>query len=94
MAGVSAEPGPPGRPQPQYDAFADDFLEHARDSLFNAHYDRPACLNLLGDVAGLRVLDAACGPGLYAAELAGRGAEVIGFDQRTCSSAPRRRPRA
>jgi SAM-dependent methyltransferase len=27
------------------------------------------------------VLDAACGPGLYAAELACRGAEVIGFDQ-------------
>jgi SAM-dependent methyltransferase len=78
MTGVTAEPG---RPPPQYDAFADDFLEHARDGLFNAHYDRPACLDLLGDVAGSRVLDAACGPGLYAAELAGRGAEVVGFDQ-------------
>jgi SAM-dependent methyltransferase len=78
MTGVTAEPD---RPPPQYDSFADDFLAHARDGLFNAHYDRPACLDLLGDVAGLRVLDAACGPGLYAAELAGRGAEVIGFDQ-------------
>ncbi len=68
-------------PRPQYETFADEFLEHARDGFFNAHYDRPACLSLLGDVAGQDVLDAGCGPGLYAAELAGRGARVIGFDQ-------------
>ena len=67
--------------QPQYEAFADEFLEHARDGFANAHYDRPACLSLLGDVAGQRVLDAACGPGLYAAELVRRGAHVTGFDQ-------------
>lgn len=66
---------------PQYDVFADEFLDHARDSFYNAHYDRPACLSLLGEVAGKRVLDAACGPGLYAAELVSRGAQVIGFDQ-------------
>ncbi len=66
---------------PQYEVFADEFLAHAEDGFFNAHYDRPACLALLGDVAGKRVLDAACGPGLYAAELARRGAEVVGFDQ-------------
>jgi ubiquinone/menaquinone biosynthesis C-methylase UbiE len=66
---------------PQYDEFADEFLNHARDGLYNAHYDRPACLELLGDVAGRTVLDAACGPGLYAEELTARGAEVIGFDQ-------------
>jgi SAM-dependent methyltransferase len=65
----------------QYDLFADAFLEHAADGFFNAYYDRPACLQLLGDVAGRRVLDAACGPGLYAAELVRRGAEVVGFDQ-------------
>jgi SAM-dependent methyltransferase len=67
--------------QPQYDVFADEFLAHARDGLYNAHYDRPACLDLLGDVAGRRVLDAACGPGLYAAELVRRGDVVTGFDQ-------------
>ena len=66
--------------QPQYDAFADEFLEVAKDGFFNAHYDRPACLSLLGDVAGRRVLDAACGPGLYAEELSRRGADVVGFD--------------
>jgi SAM-dependent methyltransferase len=66
--------------QLQYDTFADEFLAHAEDGFYNAHYDRPACLSLLGDVAGRRVLDAACGPGLYAQELIRRGAEVVGFD--------------
>ena len=63
-----------------YEKFADEFLDHAEDGFFNAYYDRPACLGLLGDVQGRRVLDAACGPGLYAAELLRRGAEVTGFD--------------
>jgi SAM-dependent methyltransferase len=67
--------------EPQYERFADEFLGHARDGFFNAHCDRPACLSLLGDVNGRRVLDAACGPGLYAEELVRRGAEVIGLDQ-------------
>lgn len=68
-------------PEPQYEKFADDYLDHARSGFYNAHYDRPACLDLLGDVDGLRVLDAACGPGLYAESLAERGASVVGFDQ-------------
>lgn len=63
-----------------YDAFADSFALHAEGSAHNAHYDRPAVLGLLGDVAGCRVLDVGCGSGLYAAELARLGAEVIGFD--------------
>jgi ubiquinone/menaquinone biosynthesis C-methylase UbiE len=66
---------------PQYDSFANEFLDHASEGFFNAHYDRPACLALLGDVEGKRILDAACGPGLYAEELARRGASVVGFDQ-------------
>jgi len=65
----------------QYEAFAAEFSDHAQDGFFNAYLDRPACLELLGDVAGLRVLDAACGPGLYAEELVRRGAQVAGFDQ-------------
>jgi SAM-dependent methyltransferase len=66
--------------EPQYDAFADEFLAHAADGIYNAHTDRPACLDLLGNVAGKVVLDAGCGPGLYAAELVASGARVIGFD--------------
>ena len=67
-------------PEPEYDAFADEFLAHAAAGFYNAHYDRPACLGLLGDVAGKVVLDAGCGPGLYASDLVARGARVIGFD--------------
>lgn len=66
---------------PQYDVFADGYLEHAAHGIYNAHYDRPACLDLLGEVRGKRILDVACGPGLYAEELVKRGAEVVGFDQ-------------
>ena len=66
-----------------YDRMADEFLAHAEDGAYNAHYDRPAVLELLGDVSGRRVLDAGCGPGLYAEELLARGAEVIGFDAST-----------
>jgi SAM-dependent methyltransferase len=64
----------------QYEAFADGFEAHAEVGPYNVLYDRPATLALLGDVAGKRVLDAACGPGFYAEELVDRGAEVVGFD--------------
>lgn len=64
----------------QYESIAEEFLEHATDAPYNAHYDRPAVLRLLGDVAGMRLLDAACGPGLYAQELAAAGADVVGVD--------------
>lgn len=67
--------------EPQYDSFADEYVDHASEGFYNAHYDRPACLDLLGNVADKRVLDAACGPGLYAEELVQRGASVVGFDQ-------------
>jgi len=57
------------------------FEAHAANSAYNAHYDRPAVLELVGAVQGLDVLDAACGPGFYAAELLARGGRVIGFDR-------------
>ncbi len=63
-----------------YDAMGPVYERHAADSPYNAHYDRPAVLEALGLVAGLRVLDAACGPGLYAEELVRAGADVVGFD--------------
>jgi SAM-dependent methyltransferase len=57
-----------------------DYQERAAESAYNAHYDRPAVLAALGPVRGLRVLDAACGPGLYTQELLARGALVMAFD--------------
>jgi SAM-dependent methyltransferase len=66
--------------EPRYEAPAENYRKHAADGLWNAHLDRPACLELLGDVSGKHVLDAACGPGFYASELIDRGAQVTGFD--------------
>ena len=63
-----------------YDRMGLSFQEHAADSAYNAHYDRPAVLAALGRVAGRQILDAACGPGLYLRELLERGAEVTAFD--------------
>lgn len=63
-----------------YDAFAAQYAAHAETGAYNALYDRPAVLELCGSVSRLRVLDAGCGPGLYAGALMERGAHVIGFD--------------
>lgn len=63
-----------------YDEMGYRYERHAASSAYNAHYDRPAVLAALGPVAGHRVLDAACGPGLHAESLLAAGAEVVGFD--------------
>ncbi|WP_242883525.1 class I SAM-dependent methyltransferase [Actinomadura litoris] len=63
-----------------YERFAHEYAAHAEDGAYNAYYDRPSVLGLAGDVAGLTVFDAACGPGLYARELLDRGARVLGCD--------------
>jgi hypothetical protein len=41
---------------PRFDPIAKAYLAHAKTSAYNAMYDRPAVLELLGDVAGSRVL--------------------------------------
>lgn len=47
---------------------------------FNRHLVHPAVMRLLGDVAGLAVLDAGCGNGSVSRLLARRGARVTGVD--------------
>ena len=47
---------------------------------YNALYERPAVINLLGDVASKRVLEVGCGSGVLAQHLVEHGAEVVGFD--------------
>lgn len=63
-----------------YDAFADAYARANENGLFNRWYARPAVLNLLGDVAGRRILDAGCGSGPLLADLEKQGASVAGFD--------------
>ena len=66
--------------QRNYEQFAYRYAHYAEDKSHNAHYERPNTLMLLPDVQGQRVLDAGCGPGIYAEELLNRGAEVLAFD--------------
>lgn len=66
-----------------YDSFALAYAEHSDTDIFTAHYERPTAFALLGDVAGLRVLDAGCGQGTHSRELLRRGARVTGLDGST-----------
>ncbi|MFD1554112.1 class I SAM-dependent methyltransferase [Paraburkholderia silviterrae] len=63
-----------------YTQFAQRYAQIAPEKPHNALYERPATAALLGDVAGLCVLDAGCGPGIVSAELARAGARVSAFD--------------
>jgi SAM-dependent methyltransferase len=76
---VAPDPGSTvgGMVQARYDAVAEFYIE-GFDS-----FDDPASrvlLDLLGPVAGLQVLDVACGHGRITRELARRGATVVGID--------------
>lgn len=64
-----------------YDGFAAEYNAENERNLDNAYYERPAMLDLVGDVAGRDVLDIGCGAGPLAKELAQRGARVSGFDR-------------
>jgi SAM-dependent methyltransferase len=64
-----------------YDSFAEAYSAENESSLLNAYYERPAMLELAGDVAGRRILDAGCGSGPLFAALRDRGAVVAGFDK-------------
>jgi GrpB-like predicted nucleotidyltransferase (UPF0157 family)/SAM-dependent methyltransferase len=64
----------------QYDDYSEAYASHAEKSVTNALYDRPAIVDLAGDVEGKRVLDVGCAAGHLSALLAGRGADVLGVD--------------
>ena len=63
-----------------YSTFAERYDAAAPTKPHNALYERPASLALLGDVAGLDVVDAGCGSGICSEKLARGGAHVCGFD--------------
>jgi len=61
-----------------YDSIAPAYAAYTDNNVWNADYERPASLALVGTVAGLRVLDAGCGAGAHSAALLERGAIVTG----------------
>ena len=82
---MPAVPGSPAGPADQsvandYDSFAEAYSAETEANLINGYYARPAIVDLAGDVAGRRILDAGCGSGPIAAALRDRGAVVTGID--------------
>ncbi|MFC5823643.1 class I SAM-dependent methyltransferase [Nonomuraea insulae] len=70
----------PSSPNNDYDRMAEGYAAENETSLLNAYYERPAMLELAGDVAGRRILDAGCGSGPLFSALRDRGAIVTGID--------------
>ena len=64
----------------EYDAMGSAYAEHNRDGPWNADYERPATIALLGDVAGKRILDIGCGAGVLTEWLVDHGASVTAVD--------------
>ena len=63
-----------------YEKLADAYAALIDTKPHNAFYERPAMLNLIPDVKGRDVLDAGCGPGVYAEHLVSLGANVVSVD--------------
>lgn len=63
-----------------YDRLAESFANSANNKFEHRYIERPHAFSLLGELKGLRVLDAGCGPGDYLEELLRRGAVPVGVD--------------
>jgi SAM-dependent methyltransferase len=63
-----------------YDAMGTTYRAASDDGSFNAYYERPATISLVGDVTGRRVLEAGCGPGALTEWFCDHGASVTAFD--------------
>jgi len=64
----------------QYDAMAAEYAADNATSPYNALYERPATMALLGEPSCLRVLEVGCGSGALTAWLVDQGATVTAMD--------------
>lgn len=67
-------------PHDVYNEIADVYALYLDKKPHNAFYDRPAVQSLIPDIKDKKVLDAGCGPGVYAEWMIGKGAVVTGID--------------
>lgn len=63
-----------------YQSLADDSAARIDHKPHNTYYEKPAMVSMLPNLAGKRVLDAGCGPGVYTEAFLNRGASVIAID--------------
>ncbi|WP_024801784.1 class I SAM-dependent methyltransferase [Nocardia sp. BMG51109] len=63
-----------------YDSIAEGYTAENETGVLHAYYNRPAILELAGDVTGRRILDVGCGSGPLFAALRDRGAVLTGID--------------
>ena len=64
-----------------YNSLADRYADHAANSPWNAHYERPAMVRQLGaDLQGKKVLDIGSASGFYLQYFLDHGAKVTGMD--------------
>ena len=63
-----------------WDAIGDSWVLHADHNDYRNFFLMPRMLEMLGDVAGRRILDLGCGEGGYSRQLKRRGADMIGID--------------
>jgi ubiquinone/menaquinone biosynthesis C-methylase UbiE len=64
----------------QYDSMGTAYRTTSDEGPFNAYYERPATIALIGEVTGKRVLEVGCGPGTLTSWLVDNGASVTAMD--------------
>ena len=70
--------------QEAFERLADAYAARVDTKAHNAFYDRPAVLSLLPPLEGKRVLDAGCGPGVYADWATKSGTPQMVLRSRAC----------
>ncbi|WP_026970767.1 class I SAM-dependent methyltransferase [Aliagarivorans marinus] len=65
---------------PMYHQFASQYAEAVQDNIYNALLERPSMQAMLPALQGKRVLDLACGSGIYSEYFLAQGAQVTAVD--------------